>query len=121
MARSSSFDSRWIALAAILGVFGIPALAIMQPILADLIPLAYILSVFCLGTFCARYLLNHHHGLKMEEIRQGAELARLDAERYRAASRLLEDDDPVERKVREITARADSAGDETDERDDGDS
>jgi len=105
MANRSSFLRQLVPLVAILAVFSIPVLGIMQPILKDLVPLAYIVTVFCLGTACGRHLLSHHHRLRMEEIKAGAELARLDTERYQAAERLVDGDDPVERKVREIQAR----------------
>ena len=42
----------------------------------------------------------------MEEMKASADLARLDAERFNAAERLIESDDPLENKVREIKARS---------------
>ncbi len=112
MARSSSFDPRIIPIVAIVAVFSIPVLALLRPILSNLIPLVYILSVFCLGTFCARHLLSFNHRLKMEEMKASADLARLDTERFNAAERLIESDDPLENKVREIKARSEKACDE---------
>ena len=105
---SRNFAKSLVPIIAILAVFSIPVLTILQPILSDLVPLAYIITVFCLGTVCCRYLLSYHHNLKMEEIDKQAELARLDAERYRAAERLVDGSDPLDEKVREIERKSSS-------------
>ena len=104
--------SRLVPIVAILAVFSIPLsmaaipiLAILEPILSDLVPLAYIITTFCLGTVCGRHLLGYHHELKMEELERQAELTRLEAEKYKAAESLIASDDPVERKVKEIEAK----------------
>ena len=91
-----------------LAIFAIPVLAILEPILADLVPLAYIITIFCLGTVCGRHLLGYHHALKMEEMEKQAELASIEAEKYKAAERLIASEDPVERKVKEIEAKQSS-------------
>lgn len=93
-----------VPIVAILAGVSIPILGILSPIIPQLVPLAYVITVFCLGTVCGRYLLGFHHELRMKELEKQTELAHLDAAKYEAAEKLIASDDAVEKAVKRVEA-----------------
>jgi hypothetical protein len=75
-----------IGFTAVVLFFSIPILAIVQPVLSQLIPILYILA----GTVAVRYLMEFHHKQKLTYLQKQKELEELSILHLKEAQGLID-------------------------------
>jgi uncharacterized membrane protein YhhN len=101
---SHSSSKSLVAIVAILAVFSIPILGILTPILADLIPLVYIVTLVGMLTLAGRNLLELNHKFRLEELEARKEMLLLENKHFQEAERLIALDEAEVRQRRQLEA-----------------